>query len=120
MAPLRADFEGGARTFVRGMFLPTSDPSLVERVVAGMSGAPPAVAIAAGEAAFTYDPTVALPQLNLPVVAINPDDTPTDLESMERYGVEVVLMPGVGHFPMMENPEGFNPLLRDVIEKLIR
>lgn len=118
MAPLRADFEKGARTFVRGMFPSSADPSLVERVVADMSAAPPAVALEAVRSAWTYDPTVALMQLNLPVVAINPDDRPTDLESMENHGVEVVLMSGVGHFLMMEDPEGFNPLLRDVIEKL--
>jgi pimeloyl-ACP methyl ester carboxylesterase len=120
MAPLRADFEKGARTFVRGMFPSGADPPLVERVVADMSAAPPAVALGAAQSALTHDPTAALMQLNLPVVAINPDDAPTDLESMERHGVRVVLMSGVGHFLMMENPAGLNALLRGAIEELIR
>ena len=29
-------------------------------------------------------------------------------------------MPGVGHFPMMEDPERFNRVLGSVIEKLPR
>ncbi len=29
-------------------------------------------------------------------------------------------MPGVGHFLMMEDPEGFNRLLAEVIDKLVR
>jgi pimeloyl-ACP methyl ester carboxylesterase len=120
MAPLRADFVDGTCTFVRGMFPSDADPPLVERVVADMSAAPPAVALEAVRSAWTYDPTVALTQLNLPVVAINPDDAPTDVESMERHGVRVVLMSGVGHFLMMENPAGLNALLRGAIEELIR
>jgi pimeloyl-ACP methyl ester carboxylesterase len=30
---------------------------------------------------------------------------------MRRCGVEVVLMPEVGHFPMLEKPEDFNACL---------
>jgi len=62
----------------------------------------------------------ALQELNLPVVAINPVYRPTDIASMERYGVEVVFMSGVGHFLMMEDPERFNRLLRTVIDKFVR
>jgi pimeloyl-ACP methyl ester carboxylesterase len=104
------------------MFPPTADPSLVERVAMGMSAAPPAVALGALESAFSFDRVVppALQKLQLPVVAINPDTPPTDLISMKRFGVEVLLMPSVGHFLMMENPEGFNPLLRTAIDKILR
>ena len=121
MAPFRAAFKETTRTFVRGMFPPGSDESLVERVAADMSAAPPAIALRALESALTFDRelTGALEELNLPVVAINPDDRPTDIESMKRHGVDVVTMPGVGHFLMMEDPEGFNPLLKKVIERLL-
>jgi pimeloyl-ACP methyl ester carboxylesterase len=43
--------------------------------------------------------------------------SPTDIESMARLGVDVVLMPGVGHFLMMEDPERFNRLLSEVIDE---
>ncbi len=122
MAPFRTAFEETTRTFVRGMFLPDTDESLAEWVVADMSAAPPGIALGALEAAVTFDRelTEALRELNLPVVAINPDGGPTDIESMRRYGVDVVVMPGVGHFLMMEDPAGFNPLLTEVIERLLR
>ena len=29
-------------------------------------------------------------------------------------------MPGVGHFLMMENPEGFNLLLKSAINKIVQ
>ena len=39
---------------------------------------------------------------------------------MERYGVKVVIMSGVGHFLMMEDPERFNALLKKAIDKFLR
>lgn len=122
LAPFRANFVEATRAFVRGMFSPSSDQPLVERVAADMSAAPPAVALGALESAVSFDRQIplALQELNLPVVAISPDDPPTDIASMGRYGVEVVFMSGVGHFLMMEDRERFNPLLRTVIDKFVR
>jgi pimeloyl-ACP methyl ester carboxylesterase len=118
MAPFRANFVEATRAFIRGMFPPGSDPSLVERVAAKMSAAPAAFALAEMKAArsFKREVPLALQELELPIVAINPDYRPTDFASLERHGIEVAIMPGVGHFPMMENPEGFNSLLRGVLE----
>ena len=122
LTPFRVAFEETTRAFVRGMFLPSSDESLVGRVVADISSAPPAIALAAMESAWSceHEITDALQELKLPVVAINPDNRPTNIESMRRHGVDVVIMPGVGHFPMMEDPEGFNLLLRKVVDGLVR
>ena len=122
LAPFRANFVKTTRAFVQGMFPPTADRSLVERVAADMSVAPPAVALGAIESAMSFDREIppALQELNLPVVAINPDYQPTDTASMERHRVEVVVMSGVGHFLMMEDPERFNRLLRTTIDKFVR
>jgi len=121
VAPFRANFVETTRSFVRGMFPPSADRSLVERVALDMSAAPPPVALGALESAMSFDREVPrlLQELNLPVVAINPDYQPTDTASMQRHGVEVVFMPGVGHFLMMEDPERFNGILRTVIDRLV-
>lgn len=117
--PFRADFPPTTASFVRRMFPPGADESLVDWVVTDMSSAHPKVALGALEATLTYrrEITTPLSKLQLPVVAINPDDSPTDIESMALHGVEVVIMPGVGHFLMMEQPDDFNAMLMDVIEK---
>ena len=62
----------------------------------------------------------ALQELKLPMMAIKPETPPTDVASMERHGVQVLLMPGVGHFLPMEEPERFNVLLRRAIDMLER
>ncbi len=118
LAPFRANFADVARPFVRGMFPANADPALVERVVADISAAPPSIAPAVMESAICFEREMpgALQELSLPVVAINPDRPPTDVASLKRHGVESVLMTGVGHFLMMENPERFNPLLETVVD----
>ena len=58
-----------------------------------------------------------LRELTAPVVAINPDARPTDTEALRRHGVKTVLMSGVGHFLMMEDPDRFNRLLGEVVEE---
>jgi pimeloyl-ACP methyl ester carboxylesterase len=57
-----------------------------------------------------------LRQLRAPVVAINPDARPTDAEALRRHGVKTVVVSGVGHFLMMEDPDRFNRLLGEVIQ----
>ena len=122
IAPFRHDFETTTRLFVRGMFLPSSDPELVKWVVADMSSAPPEVAVNTMEHAISNDADIlaGLRELDVPVVAINPDHLPTDTEALRRYGVRAVTMTGVGHFPMLEDPGTFNRLLGDVIATFAR
>jgi hypothetical protein len=83
-----------------------------------MSAAPPEIAIAALGHAVGNDRGVlaGLGQLRAPVVAINPDARPTDTQALRRHGVKAVLVSGVGHFLMLEDPDRFNRLLGEVIE----
>jgi pimeloyl-ACP methyl ester carboxylesterase len=120
VAPFRADFAAVTADMVPGMFGPAADPALVTRIAADMSAAPPDIAVESLESSFTYGRQVTTPvrELNLPIVAINPSEPPTDVQSLEEYGVEVVLVPDVGHFMMLEDPDRFNAVLEDVIRGL--
>ncbi len=117
LVPIREDFVTGTRALVRQMFAPGSDADLVEWVAADMSAAPPAIALDALERAISNEQAIlaGLRALTAPVVAINPDYRPTDIEALRRYGVKAVLMSGVGHFLMMEDPSTFNRLLGETI-----
>ncbi len=120
MAPFREDFAATTREFVRGMFVPGSDARVVEWVAAGMSAAPPEIAVDALEHAISNDRAMPalLRELRMPVWAINPDHRPTDIDGLRRHGVNAVLMAGVGHFLMLEDPDGFNRVLGEVVEDL--
>jgi pimeloyl-ACP methyl ester carboxylesterase len=120
MEPFRRNFFTATRDFVeRRLFTPECDRDLVEWVAADMSSAPPEIALDAMKHAITNDDAIlsGLRELEMPVFAINPDNRPTDVASLRRHGVEPVVMPGVAHFLMLENPAGFNRLLDDVLER---
>ena len=122
IAKFRTDFKDSAHSFVRSMFSSNADTALVERVANDMASAPPAIALSALESAFSYsrEITKTLLEIKLPVTAINSGNAPTDTASMQRYGVQVVVMHGLGHFLMMEDPKQFNDVLEGVIEKMTK
>jgi pimeloyl-ACP methyl ester carboxylesterase len=115
--PFRTDFSTNVAAFVRTMFLPSVDPVLVNWVVNDMAAAPPEIALDALVHSIANDGPVIgrLEELNLPVVAINADYEPTDEASLLRHGVRPVIMTGVSHFPMMEDPDQFNRVLEGVL-----
>jgi pimeloyl-ACP methyl ester carboxylesterase len=117
--PFREDFVATTRAFVIGMFVPGSDRELVEWVAADMSSAAPEIALGCLHHSASNGRAIggALQGLTAPVVAINPDYRPTNVESLQRHGVETVLMPGVGHFEMMEDADTFNLLLARAIKQ---
>jgi pimeloyl-ACP methyl ester carboxylesterase len=58
-----------------------------------------------------------LPDIHVPVLAINSDLGPTDETRIRKYlpGFKAAVLDHTGHFLMMEVPERFNPvLLRDI------
>jgi pimeloyl-ACP methyl ester carboxylesterase len=120
-APFRENFVVTTHEFVRGMFIPGSDPDLVKWVVADMSSAPPEVAVDALEHTVGNGRAIvaALRNVTAPVVAINADSRPTDVESLKRHGVKTVLMSGVGHFEMLEDPDTFNQVLSRTIQQFL-
>jgi pimeloyl-ACP methyl ester carboxylesterase len=122
VAKFRTDFKDSVRSFVRGLFSTNADPALVEWIANDMSSAPPAIALSALESAFSYsrEITKTLLEIKLPITAINSDNAPTDTASMKRYGVEVVVMHGLGHFLIMEDPKQFNDVLQGVIKRMTK
>jgi pimeloyl-ACP methyl ester carboxylesterase len=122
VAKFRPNFSETTRDFVRSMFVSTSDPALVKRVALTMSSAPPSIALPSLESAFSYSREMprTLERLHLAVIAINPDNAPTDVDSLQHFGVQVIFMTGVGHFLMMEDPKRFNGLLSTAIGRLNR
>lgn len=119
VAPFRADFRAATRSYVRSMFVPTSDPALVERVAAAMSSAPPHVGVGAFEAVWEHDRQLqaGLLEAQVPKFAINARRT--NLEAAERHGIRVLPMTGVGHFVMLEDAQTFNRLLDEAVQQCL-
>jgi pimeloyl-ACP methyl ester carboxylesterase len=121
LAPFREDFGAAMHEFVGGLFEPTADPALAAAIAADMAAAPPEVAVPALEGLFAYDLPAGVSELGVPIRAINAARMPTDLEANRRFApqFEVVLMQGVGHFPMRERPEEFDHLLEQTAAGIV-
>jgi pimeloyl-ACP methyl ester carboxylesterase len=118
VAAFRAGFPTTVEAFVRTLFSPSASAALVDRVSTDMTNAPRESALACLEATWNHGRSVPamLSRLEPRVLAINSSGSAADIESMRRHGVEVVLMQGAGHFPMLERPEEFNGCLVRAIE----
>jgi len=118
LAQMRADFPAATAAFVgASFFTPQSDPALKQWIVDDMSSAPPAVAIAAIVGLTEMDYASALDALDVPVVALNTVEPPTDEAAIRRKEprFRVQTVDGVGHFPMLERPAEFNRLLDRIL-----
>ena len=114
LAPFRADFVGTTRKLVSDtLFERQANRLLVQKVAYDMSLEPPAVAIASLRGLLSLDLAPLLPQIHVPVYAINSDLLPTDAarirKSLPNFTLDV--LDHTGHFPMLEVPARFNPLL---------
>ena len=119
--PMRADFGAATRKFVRDfMFTPKSDPALADRIAQDMAAAPADVALSALESLVDYDEAKALAAIKAPLRLINADRWPTDLAAARKYkpDVQLAVMPGLGHFPMLEDAAEFNRLLERALQEL--
>jgi len=103
-------------------FTDSSDPVIKQWIIKNASAARPKVAIAALEGFLAMDYRRALAGLDLPIVAINAEKPPTDEAGIRKLAprFQLVLIPGVGHFLMLEKPQEFNAALGRVVESWTR
>ena len=66
--------------------------------------------------------TKSLLKIQAPVIAINSDQNPTNVEAFKKYvpSFEVKIIPGVGHLVFWDAPEEFNRLLEEAMQKFIK
>jgi pimeloyl-ACP methyl ester carboxylesterase len=120
LAAYEQDFAGTCLQFTSSMFVESADPELVERVTSDMCDHSPEISIALLREFFSYELGPALAAVDVPVRYINAPMYPTNVEVNRTYQPDFdgVIMDGVGHFLMMEEPAEFNQLLRQVVEGL--
>lgn len=123
VAPFRTDFIGAVRKYVtEELFEKGADPLFVQKVAYDMSLEPPNVAVPSLEALLSMDFNTVLPDIKVPVLAINSDLGATDdariRKSLPTFKSEVI--PHTSHFLMMEVPDKFNPVLLRDLETIVK
>jgi pimeloyl-ACP methyl ester carboxylesterase len=122
LASLDSDFVVTMRQLVTEMFVPGSDPALVEKVASDMSASPKKVTAGMVRDRSTTDRLIArcFDEIKTRIYCIASDMHKVDVDAARRHSTlfEVKYMSHVGHFLMMEDPEKFNRLLNETIENL--
>lgn len=121
MKQLRADYKGAVTALMNQFFFAPGTPAAVKtRVLNDATSRPPETAIAILAAIFAYDAVPALKEIKVPIRAINSDRVPTNLEVNRKYApqFDAVIIKGIGHYPMLEEPARFNQLLTEILRSL--
>lgn len=122
LAAFEKDFIGATRQIVTNSFFkPNADPAFVRQIADDMSAAPPEVAIPAIRGLNAWGEKPDLADVKVPIIAINGDLTPMDDARSRKVAptFRSIVIADRGHFLMMEDPAGFNPVLIREIDALI-
>jgi pimeloyl-ACP methyl ester carboxylesterase len=125
-AALKKDFAGTNENFARTMLTSTqTDSTITNRVANDFKNAyEPMGAAITPELFDVYKrERRLLTKLRLKLHLINVSNTPTDEKPLQKYcssGYDIRYIKGTSHYPMLENPDEFNRLLRQTIEDISR
>ncbi|MFA5063660.1 MAG: alpha/beta hydrolase [Candidatus Omnitrophota bacterium] len=118
--PLKKDFVKNSGPFMRDMFNKNADPKLIEQVVRNVSLSNPEIAISTIECYFNTPVIPLLADVNVSLWCLSADLWQSYPEINSKYlkNYHLRVMPGLGHFLMVESPDEFNRQLEDIISQI--
>jgi pimeloyl-ACP methyl ester carboxylesterase len=125
-AGLEKDFKGTVGGMAAGLLPEKADGKLKEWIGEKAASRDPAIAIALIKDLFALDQKKAFKEAGVPVRCVNSSGgfqfyTPTAVNTNKKYAdFDVVTIPEVGHYPMLEKPKEFNEKLRGVLKGLAK
>jgi pimeloyl-ACP methyl ester carboxylesterase len=121
LAKMRADYKGETTAFLRQyLFATTTPPAVADRVLIQTTTFPTEIALSALRNNWSYRAAPAFEAVKVPIVAVNGDRFPTNFEANRRHApqFDALIMKGVGHYPMLEDPARFGALLDQALKKV--
>lgn len=117
---LTKDYPAAIRQMVSMLFHKDADPAIVAAAERRMLKTSPAVASAMLASLTDHDFAASVRHLKAPLRAINGDLYPTDVAATRKVkpDFDAVVMPHMGHYPMLERPDGFNAHVAAVVASL--
>ena len=121
IAAFRADYKATASGFMRKyMFTDTTPKALIEDLVKDATSFPPEIGVPVLEHTWRHDPRPLLKEIHVPIVAVNADKFPTRLDHARQYApqYDALIVKGVGHYLMREDPAAFNAQLARAVARV--
>ena len=113
----RSDFDGSVKNMVRMLFHPDADPALMKDAEQRMLKCPVSTAPGMFESFANYDMATTARRLTVPIRCINGDLFPINFEANRAIhsDFDAIVLPHIGHYPMLECPEEFNRCLAGIV-----
>jgi pimeloyl-ACP methyl ester carboxylesterase len=118
---LETDYAGVTRQMAETyMFTPHTPPAVRARVHAAATSMRPELSIELMRQTWSYDPVPAARSIDAPIRAVNSDKFPTNEEANRRHapGYRAFVVPGTGHYLLLEEPALFASSLEQALADL--
>ncbi len=118
----RADFKHAVENFLPQYLFAEKTPAAVkERLQKEFLQNEPELVINLLKPLYKTDFKSIAEKVQIPVIAINSDESPTNIEGNRKYlkNYDYITITEVGHYPMLEKPEEFNKILDEVLQRLV-
>ena len=92
----------------------------MEDVVKDATSFTPEISVAILEQNWKHDPRPLLKDIHVPIVAVNADKFPTRLDHARQYApqYDALIVKGVGHYLIREDPTAFNAQLARAVARV--
>ncbi len=120
---LEKDFKNSAPVYADLMlFHPATSKEVRDRVKTDFANSDPAIGYGTlmNQMHYAYSDAQRLEQLNYKLYLINCDSFPTNVTGLKNHcktSFQVETISATGHYPMIENPAGFNLILEKVLRQ---
>jgi pimeloyl-ACP methyl ester carboxylesterase len=116
-AEFAADFAGAINGMLDRIILKSPEPGLRDWIAGRMANVDVPSALVALDSLLDWDAAERWAHLRMPVETINSAALARPRTTQELPGLVVTEMAGVGHFPMLEDPEVFNRHLAHILAR---
>jgi pimeloyl-ACP methyl ester carboxylesterase len=117
----RDHFDQVCPAMAKAMFHPDADGALVQALTTQMCAFPAPLAATLLDAFTGYDMGAVMRAAKVPVRSVNGDLYPTNVAGNRAFEptYDATILPGVGHYPMLEKPAEFNQALAQMLQGLV-
>jgi pimeloyl-ACP methyl ester carboxylesterase len=118
----RRDYSGTVKQMLKELFHPDADPAIVGDVERRMASTSPEAIRNLFLSLAGYNPADSARRLQVPLLAINGDRYPTDVDGNRKIkpDFDALILKHMGHYPMLERPAEFDRLVAEVAERFTR
>lgn len=120
LSTFKENYLASVQEYAKTLFLDNADSNLVKSIVKRMQKLSPEIGMDIFRNVYQYNSIKAVTELQPKIITVNGQKFRVkEAENIKLLpGFTARIIPGTGHFPMIEKPDRFNELLKEAINEL--